>query len=417
LKNPFENIFRKKRIPALITYSVLHSLFLVFISLWLVNQHFVYGDERVLFQITAGVKKIILGIESKPDPKDVMFVNVCYDNMLIPMLDEEGFPVGNQPITDRKKLAMFFDRLNKRPDAYKYVVCDIFFKDSSSVDSLLNSKITASKNLIVPYHLNDSGTIELPIFGVNRGLADYRAIQYVFMKYPLVTGDTMRSLPLRMFEDVTGKKFEKKSFISTLGGKPCFSTMIVDFKLRYYELLDRNADRMYNLSNLGDLLRLPDSAFYRAINNKIILLGDYYERDIHQTLFGKMSGTLILYNIFYSLLQNETLISFWLVLLLFIGYFMISYDLFAESELKERKYAQKISRTKLGKFIFKVLSYVVYLMIISTVTYFIFNIHINILLLAFYLKGIDSLLKYFRNKKNKKEKEDKEKITEEKNED
>lgn len=404
MKNPFGNIFRKKHITPLIIYSVLHSLFLVFTSLWLVNQHFVYGDEKVLFQITAGVKKIILGIENKPDPKDYIFVNVSYDNMLIQMLDDEGFPVGNQPITDRKKLAMFFERLNKRPDSYKYTLCDIFLKDSSSFDSLLNSRILNTKNLIIPYHINDSGMVELPLFGVNRGLADYSAIQYVFMKYPLITRDTMKSIPLKMFEDVTGKKFVKNKIFSTLGGKPCFSTMIVDFKLRYYELLDRNSEKMYFLANLGDLLRLPDSAFYKSINNKIILIGDFYERDIHQTLFGKMSGTLILFNIYFSLLQNETLISFWLVLLLFIGYFMISYDLFSDSDLKERKYARKISHTKLGKFIFKVLSYVVYLMIISTVTYFIFNIHINILILAFYLKGVDSLLKYLRNKKSRKEK-------------
>jgi len=416
LKNPFKNILKKKHLTFLLIVSTLHSLFLAFTSLWLVNQHFVYGDEKVLFQITAGIKKIILGLEDKPDPKEYIFVNVCYDNMLIPMLDDEGFPVGNQPIVDRKKLAMFFDRLNKRPDSYKYVVCDIFFKDSSSVDSLLNSKITGTKNLIIPYHINDSGTVELPIFNVNRGPADYNAIQYVFMKYPLITGDSMKSLPLRMFEDVTGKKFEKGKYISYLGGKPCFSTMIVDFKLRYYELLDRNAERMYNLSNLGDLLRLPDSAFYKSVNNKIILIGDYYERDIHQTLFGKMSGTLILFNIYYSLVKNETLISFGLLFLLFIGYFIISYDLFSESELRERKYARKLSRTKFGKFIFKILSYVVYLMIISTVTYFVFNIHINILILAFYLKGVDSLLKYIRNRKNKKENAGEENLKEEKNE-
>ncbi|MBI5403742.1 MAG: CHASE2 domain-containing protein [Ignavibacteriae bacterium] len=403
MKNPFQNIFRKKHLTLLILLSAVHSVFLVFISLWLVNRHFVYGDEKMLFQVTAGVKKIILGIEEKPDPADYIFINVCYDNMLIPMLDEEGFPVGNQPIVDRRKLALFFERLNRRPDSYKYAVSDIFFKDSSSADSLLYSKIKDTKNLIIPYHINDTGGVEYPVFDINRGLADYSAIQYVFMKYPLVTNDTMKSLPLKMYEDITGKKFEKKKYFSYLGGKPCFNNMIVDFKLRYYELLDRNSEKMYNLVNLGDILRLPDTAFYKSVGNKIIFLGDYYERDLHQTLFGKMSGTLILFNIYFSLLKNENLISFGLVLLLFIGFFAVSYNLFSEMFLKERKYTQKISRTKFGKFILKVLSFVVYLMFISVITYFIFNIHINILILAFYLKGVDSLIKYIRNKKQKKE--------------
>jgi len=375
---------------------------MIFISLWLVNQNFVYGDERILFQVTSGIKKIILGLEDKPAVADYIFVNNCYDNMLIQKYDEEGFSFGNQPITDRKKLAMFFDRLNKKPDSYKYLVCDIFFKDSSSVDSLLYSKIKDLKKSIIPYHLTDSGTVDLPIFNTNRGLADYRSVQYVFMKYPLVSSDTMKSLPLRMYEDLTGKQFTRKGILSFIGGKPSFNTIIVDFKLRYYELMDRNSAGMYNLVNLGDLLKMNDSAFYKSVNNKIILMGDFYENDIHQTLFGKMSGTLILLNIYLSLISNENIISFGLLLLMFAGYFAVSYDLFSVRDIKERKYAVKISRTKFGKFLLKYLSYVLYLMIISILTYFIFNIHINILIVAIYLKALDSFLKYLRNRKNKK---------------
>jgi len=403
LKKLFNRLIHKKHITLLLVYSGFHSLIMIFLSLWLVNQHFVYGDERILFQATAGIKKIILGMENKPAPEDYIFVNCCYDNMLTDKLDEEGFSFGNQPITDRKKLALFFDRLNKRTDSYKYLVCDIFFKDSSSFDSLLYSKLKDLKKFIVPYHLSESGTIDEPIFNVNRGLADYRLIQYVFMKYPLVSNDSLKSLPLRMYEDLSGNKFEKKGMFSYLGGKPVFSTIIIDFKLRYYELLDRNADRMYNLVNLGDLIRMTDSAFYKSVNNKIILIGDYYERDIHQTLFGKMSGTLILLNIYLSLLNQENIISFGLLFLLFIGYFAISFDLFSSDDLKDRKYGKKIAQTKFGKFLFKYLSFVLYLGIISVAAYFLFNIHLNILLLAFYLKAVDSLLKYIRNKKNNKE--------------
>jgi|WetSurMetagenome_2_1015567.scaffolds.fasta_scaffold06591_5 hypothetical protein len=374
----------------------------------LVNQHFVYGDEKVLFQVTSGIKKILLGWEEKPSVNDYIFINNSYDNMLIQKFDEEGFPVGNQPITDRKKLAMFFDRLNKRPDSYKYLVCDIFFKDSSSFDSILSSKMKDLKKCIFPYHISDSGAVETPIFNVNKGLADYRSIQYVFMKYPLIGGDTLKSLPLRMYEDLYGKQFVKKGLFSYLGGKPCFSNMVVDFKLRYYELLDRNSDVMYNLVNLGDLLRMNDTIFYKSINNKIILIGDYFEKDLHQTLFGKMSGTLILLNIYLSLVNRENIISVGLIILLFVGFFAISFDLFSSSDIKERKYVLKLSQTKFGKFLFKILSFVLYLTIISVLTYIIFNLHINILVLAIYLKGVDSMLKFFRNKKSEKTKKNKE---------
>jgi hypothetical protein len=412
MKRIIQRLTQNKQRTGLLLLCLFHAFFLVFISLWLVNQHMVIGDERILFQVTAGIKKIILGIENKPDPKDFIFINNCYDNMLIDMLDEEGFPVGNQSITDRRKLALLFDRLNKRPDNYKYIVCDIFFKDSSQYDSVFISKITKTKNLIIPYHLNDSGKAELPFLNINRGLADYRSVQYVFMKYALTTNDTMISLPLKMYEDISGKKFIRNGILSYIDDKPSFNTIVIDFKLRYYELIDRNAERMYNIVNLGELLRMNDSVFYKAVNNKIILIGDYYERDIHQTLFGKMSGTLILLNVYFTLLNGENLISFGLLLLLFVGFFLISVELFSDKSLGERKIVAKYTQKKFGKFILKILSYVIYLAILSILTYLIFNVHLNILILAVYLKSVDSFLKYLRERKNKKNK----KSEEEKNE-
>lgn len=387
----------------LFVFAMLHSLFLIFVSLWLVNQYFVLGDEKILFQATAGIKKIILGLESKPDPKDFIFVNTSYDNILIDMLDEDGLPFGNQPVTDRKKLALFFERLNKKPECYKYIVCDIFFKDSSQYDSLLNSKLSCTKNIIIPYHLSDSGNAELPLININRGLADYRAVQYVFMKYALIENDTMKSLPLKMYEDITGKKFNYNKFLSGVNGKPSFNSTVIDFKLRYYELMDRNSEKMYNLVNLGELLRMNDSVFFKAVNNKIILIGDYYENDIHQTLFGKMSGTLILLNVYLSLINGENLISFGLLIILFIGFFFISIELFSEKSLGERKLIAKYTQKKIGKFILKYLSYVLYLTTLSIITYLIFNIHLNILIIAVYLKAIDSLLKYIRGRSNQKD--------------
>lgn len=387
-----------------ILICLLHTLFMIFISLWLVNQHIVIGDEKILFQVTAGIKKIILGIENKPDPLDYIFINNSYDNMLIDRYDEEGFPVGNQPITDRRKLALFFERLNKRPESYKYIVCDIFFKDSSQYDSLFISKVTNTKKIIIPYHFNDSGKADLPFLNINKGLADYRSIQYVFMKYALTSDDTIKSLPLKMYEDITGKKFTKKGVLSYVDGRPSFNTIVIDFKLRYYELTDRNSEIMYNIVNLGDILRMSDSIFYKAVNNKIILIGDFYERDIHQTLFGKMSGTLILLNVYFTLMNGENLISLGLFLLLFIGFFLISTELFSDKSLGERKLVAKYTQKKFGKFILKYLSYVLYLSILSVLTYLIFNVHLNILVIAVYLKSVDSFLKYLRERKNKKNK-------------
>ncbi len=129
----------KRRTLTLLFFAVLHSVFMLFATYVLLDQNFIYGDESFLIRWSTILKKVVLGIDNKPPKSDFLFINTCYDNMLIDKLDEDGFPVGNQVITDRDKLTELFAKLNKNPDSYKYILCDIFFENESPSDDDLRS--------------------------------------------------------------------------------------------------------------------------------------------------------------------------------------------------------------------------------------------------------------------------------------
>jgi hypothetical protein len=199
-----------------------------------------------------------------------------------------------------------------------------------------------------------------------------------------------------MYCDLTGSEFEDGKIFSYLNGKLSFKNILIDFRLRNFDIQENINPESYPQINLGELLTLPDSIISESFKNRIIVIGDFYDRDIHQTVIGDMPGPLILLNTFLTLENRENIIEFPLILILFIGYFLISFDILSSKYITERKFFKKYSGKKLGRFILKFLEYVIYLSIISVLIYFFYNIHINILVIAVYLKFLDSSLKYFR---------------------
>jgi len=64
------------------------------------------GDEKFMIWFTSGIK---LSYREMPPPDQFAFINTAYDLQLINKTGQYGFPVGNQAITDREKLARLFN--------------------------------------------------------------------------------------------------------------------------------------------------------------------------------------------------------------------------------------------------------------------------------------------------------------------
>ena len=394
---------KKKRLFILIGVSILHSIILLFFTFWMLERNYTYGDENFLIKWSSIVKKIVLGIDSKPPRGDFLFINTCYDNMLIDKLDDDGLPLGNLSVTDREKLTKFFEIINKNPDGYKYILCDIFFEDESTSDVELNFQLSKAKNTLIPYLQDDTGKIKLPLFNINKGLATYNKISGSFLKYKLLRNDSLKSIPLKMYEDIYKTSFIKKGIFTYLNNNLCLNNVIIDFKIRYYDILEEKSANSYPFINLGELLSLPDSIVLESVKNRIVLVGDLKDRDIHPTAIGDMPGILILLNTYLTLANQENSIKLFMLLILLASYFFISIDVFSTKSFSERKIIQKLSKNKFGNFIVKFLGYIVYLSIVSLLIYFLYNMHINILIFAVYFKSMDSLLRFLRKKPDAKD--------------
>ena len=285
----------------LITISALHALFLVIASLWILQQNFTYGDERFVIRWSSVIKKMVFKIDDKPPRNDLLFINTSYDNMLIDRIDADGFSVGNQVITDREKLSRLFEIMKNNNSNHKYVICDIFFQNPSPYDSSLNENLIKVKNIIIPYHIGTENAMQEPIFNINKGFSDYNLIEDSFLKYSLMQNDSQPSLPLKMYMDMYNADFKSKGIISFMNGKPAFNTVIIDFKVRYYDISEETSQNPYPYVNLGEFLSLPDSLISETLKNRIVIIGDLQEGDMHQTLIGTMPGSIILLNVFLTL--------------------------------------------------------------------------------------------------------------------
>jgi len=92
---------------------VAHALALVFVLFFWLNLPYTYDYEFSLLSRVAVIKNILLGSETKPRRDDFLFINVAYEKKLIGKSDDFGFPIGNEAITDRSRLASFFEKASR----------------------------------------------------------------------------------------------------------------------------------------------------------------------------------------------------------------------------------------------------------------------------------------------------------------
>jgi hypothetical protein len=95
--------------------------------------------------------------------------------------------------------------------------------------------------------------------------------------------------------------------------------------------------------------------------------------------------------------QNEVR---WLwIVFLSISFFILSYRIFAEIQVKKPAWLLKAFQTKAGTYLVNALDEMGLLILITLLSYFLFNIHINILIFFIYLKIIEWIWKKVTVKK------------------
>jgi hypothetical protein len=363
---------------------LLHASLLVIVSLWMQQLLFLYKDESTIIRLST-FGKMMLGPDQKPDPESFLFINTSYDNELALVFDETGFiPLGNRPITDRTRLAELADIIHQNPQ-HKYLILDIFFEQSTPMDSTLEYLLANTPRTIAGYFLDDQNKKVRPSLNIPTGAVTVRVLNDEFTKFKLSFGDSLFSLPLATYLNFSNSTYEHGDVISWINDKPVLNNFFLDYRINTFDLL---IDKQYPMINLGELLMLGPENIAELVNDRWIVVGDFVANDNIETLFGSIPGPLLLMNAILALEKRDMQIS-----ILYIGFLLLCFYLISTIVLDPKdvigQFIHKIRIGELFQNFLKGISLMVILSAVSVFSFLIFHIHVNILLLSVYLYAMD----------------------------
>lgn len=392
--------------------SILIALAMLPITYWASNRQnpIPFLDEKNIILVYEYATNFFSPTETH-EIDSILLVNISHDRTLVPAYDNTGF-VGNTPITDRKKLIEILEFL-KAEDSYKYILLDVFFgKDyKTEHDSALFALIKSMDRIAIPCHsdedLEDSTLLE------KAGYADYFTsfVESDFMKYPYIVGKEGKSLPVKMYEETTGNSISYNGLIYHDGNRLARKCITLTYDLIINEAV--NEDGTPNWYNLGaDLLydSIPGTAqkggglLYKdpqLSRDKYILIGSFQQEDIHNTIVGDLSGSIINFNAYLSLLNHRHIISPLFIFILFVIFFVAALLAISQKSLLLQTLISSLSKKhqtavekgiKKSSFIVSMIDYTVFFTFFCIVTYtFYHEIHD-----IFYAATVFSVIKNYQ---------------------
>ncbi|WP_316811050.1 CHASE2 domain-containing protein [Pedobacter heparinus] len=370
----------KTSIKWLISFA--HAFLLLGFTAWWMNTGFTYGDEQLLIKWSSILKRVVFQIDKDPPKKDFIFINLAYEKALIPRADG----LGNEVITDREKLAQFFQIVKQHQQEVKFTFCDVFLQGYSANDSLLQAAVNGIDKIVFPTHSDGNDHIEKLDVDVPRAIADYRMASSGFMKFKLFQSDTLPTVPVLLYEKINQRKLIYNKGFWLDHNRPSLNSMIIDYQIRAHELFEQGE---YPVVTLSELLLLPEEVLVNEfLKDRFVILGDF-NSDVHETVFGSTPGTLILINVYLSLTAGQHLISIWWLLFLLAGYLVFSrIMLFPLPDDEEHP----------SSWFGPLLGSATYLAVFSMISYLLFNQHLQVLIITLYI----NLLRFVIQQRNSK---------------
>lgn len=383
-------------------------LMLIFSYIWLGVPLWV-DIENSYIQATSAIKQLVFGIGelSEEEKKRFLFIDISWEKELIDKNTEgTDHQIGKQAITDRKKLAQLFHLINTSKAKYEFILCDIMFDEPSPNDSILEREIRLLPNFLASAAsemdtAQKKQTVKALAINVPHALSEYETTEdKKILKYKLMYGDSIKTIPLKMYEMLYDKKFETNQIISKLDSHWVLNSFVMEYPIREFHFQDNMSE--YRKWYLMDFLEYFDSIkIATEITDKIIVIGDFEDKDKHETIYGEMSGALILINAFLYIEECKNRIHFLMVLFLYLSFMFMSYQVISGQSLFEKwktKLQVYIKYKIVADFILDFISYATFIIIVSSIAYFLFNIHLTIIYLATYLSLLEEGLKWVKNR-------------------
>ena len=387
--------------------SFLSGIVILFITLIYQNSDFSRAIEDGFFKQIS----LLWTYKVYPNPKntaDFVFINSGKDLELV----EDTEDWGNISVSDRSKIYRLIKLINNTPQKPLFTVLDIQFyypyTINPQIDSLLGQELTKNKRLVIPVFMNENGGYKNPLFNAEYASSEYRTFGTRFNKFKILNQDSVKSLPVRLDELVNNSIYKDRWLFSTCNGKLCFSAIWPGYYLNNDDVMapvsdttlenigkEDDAKNKKKIStqyyNLGEILLVLEADPENASNffeNKIAIIGNFQE-DIHTTAVGKMSGPIILANIYLSLLNNQHIISFGFLFTLLLAFSALSY-LALFSKMPKLKMNEKIVPSYLSKLIRKYLTYFGCMFLLSLICFFLFQVQVALFLPSFIFAEIET---------------------------
>lgn len=283
------------------------------------------GFESTILKYYESFKSKNFPHTNKTNWEDSLFlINTCYDLELIDYFGESEFKQGEIAITKRKDLYLFLKKAHEL-DNYRYIMLDLDIDEiESPYNDSIKTLIMEMRDICIPRSHNFS--VFDSRLDSKTGWVDYTTIpdETGFVKYELAC-DGMVSLPLKMYNDLCKHNaFCKFGLLYFDNYTLCQKTIIPDFKIKFLISNSVNGEicrTQYEYHNLGaDII---DGNNVADIENRIVVLGDFFSYDLHDTYVGKMPGAIINLNTFLNLAEGKHKIQWGIVLIITFMYILM----------------------------------------------------------------------------------------------
>ena len=245
----------------------------------------------------------------------LLLIDVHHDRQFV----EDIVSGGNEAVVNHHHLYRLLQELSETGD-YKYIMMDVFLDKGISQprDTSLYYLIASMPRIVIP---KAPGIMADSCLLPKSGKAQYGTALWEsdFVKYPYWTQEEP-SMPLMMYEELTGRHFYRTGPFLSESGKLVRSSTILTYEIVENERLMYNRyylDMMVSDSTDSPILFEPDMA-----RGKYVLIGDF-STDRHNTFLGDMSGTLINFNAYLSLVRGHHYLPMKLLFGLYFLFFML----------------------------------------------------------------------------------------------
>jgi hypothetical protein len=360
--------------------SFAHAFVLLALAFLFTAHGYTYGFDKLLVRWCSVVKHVAFKADNDIRQQDYLFVDLSAEKALIPLDDSSG----NEVITDRARLTKFFQIVKQHQKEIRFTLCDVFLEGHSPADTALLKAVSGIQNIVFPTHFNQEGHIEPIIMPVPHALADYDS-DSEFFKFKLFQSDTLPTIPVYMYERLSGRKLIDNSLWPTDNGHLMLNSVIIDYPLRAYEVFD---EHKYTVVKLNDLFSLPaDVMVNNFLKNRIVVMGDF-KGDIHESIYGPVPGSLVLLDIYLTLTKGHHLVSPWWLISLLVAFTFLSHFMFFTQVKRKLK--------KINKWLGLLTESFGYLVLLSITSYFVFSQPVEAVILTIYINAVTFIIQVHR---------------------